>query len=53
MAWEYKDISAHFQEMYGLEVSIGTLSAVTDKIIDTVKEWQARPLESVLSNCLA
>ena len=43
----YKDISGHIQEMYGLEVSTGTLSAVTDKIIHTVKEWQARPLESI------
>jgi len=43
----YKDISLHLQEMYGLEVSTGTLSAVTDKIIHTVKEWQARPLDSI------
>lgn len=33
--------------MYGLEVSTGTLSAVTDKIIHTVKEWQVRALEKV------
>ena len=33
--------------MYGIEVSSGTLSAVTDKIIHTVKEWQARPLEAL------
>ena len=43
----YKDISLHLQEMYGLEISTGTLSAVTDKIIHTVKEWQARPLDSI------
>ena len=43
----YKDISAHLQEMYGLEISTGTLTAVTDKIMHTVKEWQARPLESI------
>lgn len=42
----YKDIAAHLQEMYGIEVSTGTLSAVTDKIIHMVREWQARPLES-------
>jgi transposase-like protein len=47
LGMSYKDISCHLQEMYGLEVSTGTLSAVTDKIIQTVKEWQARPLESV------
>jgi len=43
----YKDISSHLQEMYGLEVSSGTLAAVTDKILQTIKEWQARPLESI------
>jgi putative transposase len=47
LSMSYKDISLHLQEMYGLEVSTGTLSAVTDKIIHTVKEWQARPLESI------
>jgi len=47
LGMSYKDISAHLQEMYGLEVSTDTLSAVTDKIIHTVKEWQARPLELI------
>jgi len=47
LGMSYNDISSHLQEMYGIEVSTGTLSAVTDKIIHTVKEWQARPLESV------
>jgi putative transposase len=47
LGMSYKDISAHLQEMYGLDVSTGTLSAVTDKIIHTAKEWQARPLESI------
>ena len=47
LGMSYKDISTHIQEMYGLEVSTGTLSAVTDKIISTVKEWQGRPLETI------
>ncbi len=48
-AWalSYNDIATHLKEIYGLEISNGTLSAVTDKIIHTDKEWQARPLESV------
>lgn len=46
LGMSYKDISTHLKELYGLEVSTGTLSAVTDKIIQTVKEWQGRPLES-------
>ncbi len=47
MGMSYNDIAAHLKEIYGLKISNGTLSAVTDKIIQTVKEWQARPLENV------
>ena len=43
----YQDIAGHLRDLYGLEVSTGTLSAITDKIIQTVKEWQARLLEAV------
>jgi len=47
LGMSYKDISGHLEEIYGIAVSKGTLSAITDKIIHTVKEWQARPLESI------
>ena len=47
LGMSYQDIAAHLQEIYGLEISTGTLSAVTDKIIQTVKEWQARPLATM------
>jgi transposase-like protein len=43
----YSDIRKHLQEMYGLETSEATLTSVTDRIIEEVKEWQHRPLESV------
>ncbi len=43
----YRDIIKHLEELYGLTVSPGTLSAITDKVIDQVKAWQNRPLESV------
>src|SRR3972149_9475462 len=43
----YSDIQSHLEEMYGIEVSEGTLSAITDRIIPEIKEWQNRPLESV------
>lgn len=42
----YSDISEHVQEMYGISVSSAAISAITDKIIDTVKAWQQRPLDS-------
>ncbi len=47
LGMSYKDMSGHLADIYGISVSKGTLTAITDKIIHTVKEWQARPLESV------
>ena len=43
----YNDIIKHLEDLYGLNVSAGTLSAITDKVVDEVKAWQNRPLESV------
>lgn len=43
----YSDIQGHLAEMYGLDISDGTISAITDRIIPEIKEWQNRPLESV------
>ncbi len=42
----YRDIALHIAEMYGLDVSNATISAVTDKLIPELKAWQQRPLES-------
>jgi len=42
----YSDIREHVQEIYGISVSTAAISAITDKIIDTVKAWQQRPLDS-------
>lgn len=42
-----RDISKHIKDMYGTEISHSTLSAITDKIIPEVKEWQSRPLEEL------
>jgi putative transposase len=42
-----RDIQAHLQEMYGVEVSPSLVSAVTDAVIDEVKAWQNRPLDRV------
>lgn len=43
----YADICAHLEELYGVTTSPATLSAITDRVIDEVKAWQGRPLESV------
>jgi len=42
-----RDISDHIKEMYDTEISAGTLSAITDRVIPQVKEWQSRPLDEV------
>ena len=46
LGMSYRDIASHVEELYGIKVSTATISAVTDKIIDEVKQWQQRPLES-------
>jgi putative transposase len=43
----YSDIQGHLKEMYDFEISDGTITAITDRIIPAIKEWQNRPLESV------
>ena len=43
----YSQISEHIEEMYGIDFSKATISAVTDKVIPLLKEWQQRPLESI------
>ena len=43
----YKDIIKHIEEIYQIELSTATISAITDKIIDKVKAWQSRPLEAI------
>jgi putative transposase len=42
-----RDIQAHLQEMYGVEISPTLVSQVTDAITEEVMLWQNRPLEEV------
>jgi transposase-like protein len=41
------EISAHFAEIYGASVSKETISRITDKVIEEMQAWQARPLDPV------
>lgn len=41
------EISAHFAEIYGASVSKETVSRITDKVIEEMQAWQARPLDEV------
>ena len=47
LGMSYTDISSHIEEIYQVSISTATISAITDKIIDKVKAWQARPLETI------
>ena len=42
-----RDIQGHLHDMYGVEVSSGLISEVTDSIQEEVKAWQDRPLEAL------
>ncbi len=41
------DIAAHLADVYGSEVSKTTISTITDKVLDSMGEWQNRPLDPV------
>jgi putative transposase len=45
LGMSFRDISSHLKEMYDMDISHDSLSALTEKIIPKVKEWQSRPLE--------
>jgi putative transposase len=42
-----RDIQGHLEEMYGVEVSPALISEVTDSVMEEVRAWQSRPLESI------
>jgi putative transposase len=42
-----REIQAHLEEMYGVEVSPDLISRVTDAVLEDVREWQSRPLDTV------
>ena len=43
----YSDIQAHLKEMYDVNISSGTITAVTNKLLALVEEWRNRPLEAI------
>jgi transposase-like protein len=40
-----RDIKAHLEKIYNVEVSPDLISRVTNAVLDEVREWQSRPLE--------
>lgn len=41
-----REIQGHLEELYQVDVSPDVISAVTDEVLATVREWQERPLEA-------
>jgi putative transposase len=42
-----RDIEAQLRQAYGVEVSAGLISEVTDGVMEVFKAWQSRPLENL------
>jgi putative transposase len=41
------EVAAHLAEVYGADVSRDHISTITDRVLDTLGEWQNRPLDAV------
>lgn len=41
------DIEDQIAELYGVSVSSGTVSTITNRMLETVRSWQQRPLEAL------
>jgi putative transposase len=44
-----RDIQAHLEQLYGVEVSPDLISTVTEEVILEVREWQTRPLSRLFA----
>ncbi len=42
-----RDMCTHLSDLYGAEVSPSLISAVTDRVMGEISEWQQRPLDKV------
>ena len=42
-----RDIQAHYNHIYGVELSPALVSNITDRILPRIQEWQNRPLQEV------
>lgn len=42
-----RDIAAHLQGLYGVDIERDTISRVTDAVLEDVAAWRSRPLEGV------
>jgi len=47
LGMSYSDICDHLSEMYQLNISPASITAITDKILPEIEQWKTRPLESM------
>ena len=41
-----REIRGHLEELYGIDVSPDLISTITDAVLESVAEWQGRPLDA-------
>lgn len=41
------EVAAHLREVFGVDTSKETVSAITDRVLDGMAEWRSRPLDPV------
>ena len=44
-----EDVRSQLRELYGVEVSAGTISRITDRVLEEITTWQQRPLDPCYS----
>lgn len=42
-----RDIGTHIRDIYGIDIAPSTISAITEKVLARVKEWQSRTLDKL------
>lgn len=47
LGMSYQDIRSNIEELYGIELSNGTLNAITDKLLPELQAWRERELEAI------
>lgn len=47
LGMSYRDIQNHIADIYGLEVSDGAITNITNRLLPELREWQQRPLDTV------
>ena len=47
LGMSYKAMREHMEEMYGVKLSQGAISTITDKLIPQLKAWQERDLDPI------